>query len=183
MDLHISISPLFYPVYAEFWRSLNRFTMKHSCFYSLTKTSEFWVFFAYSIAKTTERKPRNEVCEVISYDCDLLWMDTVNVSSRARTTAYRMCRTPVRYSIHYHCNVNNTPSSDSWCCFSLTPSSRSESEAGLNKLNKFGLSEFRRVESRIRRRSIIVDKNLFPESCPGIWMWTKSRIRVLLLWT
>jgi hypothetical protein len=31
-----------------------------------------------------------------------------------------MYRTPVRYSIHYLCNVNNTPSSDSWCCFSLT---------------------------------------------------------------
>ena len=47
-------------------------------------------------------------------------MDTVNVSSRVRTIAYRMYRTPVQYSIHYLCNVNNTPSSDSWCCFSLT---------------------------------------------------------------
>jgi len=47
-------------------------------------------------------------------------MDTVNVSSRVRTIAYTMYRTPVQYSIHYLCNVNNTPSSDSWCCFSLT---------------------------------------------------------------
>ena len=39
---------------------------------------------------------------------------------RVRTIAYRMYRTPVRYSMHYLCNVNNTPSSDSWCCFSLT---------------------------------------------------------------
>jgi len=31
-----------------------------------------------------------------------------------------MYRTPVQYSIHYLCNVNNTPSSDSWGCFSLT---------------------------------------------------------------
>jgi hypothetical protein len=69
-------------------------------------------------------------CEVIRLDCDLLLMATVNVSSRVRTIAYRMYPTPVRYSIHYLCNVNNTPSSDSWCCFSLTPSSRYESEAG-----------------------------------------------------
>jgi len=44
--------------------------------------------------------------------CDLLLMDTVNVSSRVRTIEYRMYRTPVppvRYSIHYLCNVNNTP--------------------------------------------------------------------------
>ena len=52
-------------------------------------------------------------CEVIRLDCDLLLMDTVNVSSRVRTIAYRMYRTPVQYSIHYLCNVNNTPSSDS----------------------------------------------------------------------
>jgi len=36
-------------------------------------------------------------------------MDTVNVSSRVRTITYRMYRTPVRYIIHYLCNVNNTP--------------------------------------------------------------------------
>jgi hypothetical protein len=48
-------------------------------------------------------------CEVISLDFVLLLMDTVNVSSRVRTIAYRMYRTPVRYSIHYLCNVNNTP--------------------------------------------------------------------------
>ena len=52
-------------------------------------------------------------CEVIRLDCDLLLMDTVNVSSRVRTIAYTMYRTPVQYSIHYLCNVNNTPSSDS----------------------------------------------------------------------
>jgi len=73
----------------------------------------------------------SDICEVIRLDCDLLLMDTVHVSSRVRTIAYRMYRTPVRYSIHYLCDVNNTSSSDSWCCFSLTPSSRSESEAGL----------------------------------------------------
>jgi len=48
-------------------------------------------------------------CEVIRLDCDLLLMETVNVSSRVRTIAYRMYRTPVRYSIHYLCNVNNAP--------------------------------------------------------------------------
>jgi len=52
-------------------------------------------------------------CEVIRLDCDLLLMDTVNVSSRVRTIAYRMYQTPVQYSIHYLCNVNNTPTSDS----------------------------------------------------------------------
>jgi hypothetical protein len=40
-------------------------------------------------------------------------MDIVNVSFRVRTIACRMYRTPVRYSIHYLCDVNNTPSSDS----------------------------------------------------------------------
>jgi len=54
-------------------------------------------------------------------------MDIVNVSSRVRTIAYRMYRTPVRYSIHYLCNVSNTPSSDSWCCFSLTVSTLQQS--------------------------------------------------------
>jgi len=52
-------------------------------------------------------------CEVIKLDCDLLLMDTLDVSSRVRTIAYRMYRIPVRYSIHYICNVNNTPTSDS----------------------------------------------------------------------
>jgi hypothetical protein len=46
--------------------------------------------------------------EDISLDCVLLLMDRVNVSSRVRTIAYR-----IRYTIHYLCNVNDTPSSDS----------------------------------------------------------------------
>jgi len=47
-------------------------------------------------------------------------MDTVNVSSQARTIAHRMYRTPAQYSKHYLCNVINTPYSGSWCCFSWT---------------------------------------------------------------
>ena len=38
-------------------------------------------------------------CELLRLDCDLLLVDTVNVSSRVRTITYRM----------YLCNVNNTP--------------------------------------------------------------------------
>jgi hypothetical protein len=37
--------------------------------------------------------------EVISLDCVLLLMDTVNVSSRDRTIAYRMYRTSVHYTL------------------------------------------------------------------------------------
>jgi len=46
------------------------------------------------------------IFEVIRLDCDLLLMDTINVS---RTITNSMYRTPVRHSIHYLCNVNNTP--------------------------------------------------------------------------
>jgi hypothetical protein len=51
--------------------------------------------------------------EVISLDCVLLLMDTVNVSSQVRTIAYRLYRARVQYSIHYLFHVNNTPSSGS----------------------------------------------------------------------
>jgi len=47
--------------------------------------------------------------EDMSLDCVLLLMDTVNKSSQVRMISYRMYRTPVQYSIHYICNVNNTP--------------------------------------------------------------------------
>ena len=49
-------------------------------------------------------------CEVIRQESVLLSKDTVNVSSQVRTIAYRMYRTPVQYSKHNICNVNNTPS-------------------------------------------------------------------------
>jgi len=46
-------------------------------------------------------------CEVIRLDCVLMLMDTVSVSSQVRTVAYRMYRTPVQYSTHRLCNVND----------------------------------------------------------------------------
>ena len=58
-----------------------------------------------------------ESYEVISLDCVLPLMDTVNVTYRVRTIAYRMYRTPVRYNSEM---LTNTMSLDSWCCFSLT---------------------------------------------------------------
>jgi len=103
-------------------------------------------------------------CEVVRLDCDLLLMDTVNVSSRVRTIAYRMYRSPVRCSIHYLCNVNNASSSDSWCCFSLKSCSRSESEAGLkNWINLI----FRIPTLRFQMRNIW-NIYLRTKSCPKI---------------
>jgi len=84
--------------------------------------------------------PLKSFCEVISLDCLLLLMDTVNVSSRIRTIAYRSYRTPVWYTIHFLCNVNKTPSSDSWCCFSFILI-KIRIWSRIDKLNKFGLSK------------------------------------------
>ena len=53
------------------------------------------------------RSSYNHLCEVISLECALLLMDTDNV------IAHRMYPSPVRYTLHYFWNVNNTPSSDS----------------------------------------------------------------------
>ena len=40
-------------------------------------------------------------CEFIRIVCVVLSMDTISVSSKGRTIAYRLYRTPVQYSIHY----------------------------------------------------------------------------------
>ena len=67
-----------------------------------------------------------------SYQFRLCFTDNgCSYVSRVRTIAYRTYRTPVQYTIQYFCNVNNTPSSESWRCFSSKPSTRSDSETGL----------------------------------------------------
>jgi len=98
------------------------------------------------------------MCEFVGLDCVLLLMDTVNVSSRVRTIAYRMYRTPVRNSIHYLCNVNNTPSSDSWCCFSLTWWQSSLHENCIwfrleQSMSKFGTASLVKLSSLEKSRS------------------------------
>ena len=69
-------------------------------------------------------------------------MDAVIVFSLVRTIAYRLYQTPLQYSMYYLCNVNNTLSSGSWCCFSSTPSSRSKSQGGLIWSFKSQMMEF-----------------------------------------
>jgi hypothetical protein len=56
---------------------------------------------SHPFAREMERRiDANANCEVVSLDCVLLLMDTVSALSGVMTIAYRVYRTPVRYSIH-----------------------------------------------------------------------------------
>jgi len=102
--------------------------------------------------------------EVIGLHGVLLLMDTFNESSQLGTVAYRLYRARVQYSVHKLCNVDNTLSSDSCCCVSSTPSSRSESEGGIAiRINWL----FRNATSAFWKRDIWSIR-MRTKSCNGI---------------
>ena len=84
--------------------------------------------------------------------------------ARVGTIAWRIYRTPVRYSIHFLCNVNNTPPSVSSCCFSITPSSRSESEAGLTNWIHLVLQKSHISILNVKSRTFMCGRSLVSKS-------------------
>ena len=125
--------------------------------------SLFWLFRSLEIAHLASETNLESGCEVnIEQDWS---QDDLSVKCSIH-------RTPVQYSIHYLCNVNNTPSSDSWCCFSSTaflnwwPSSKKSSRR--KSLYRFRL--------RIGLKSPVDSCNRKSSSCTSIRAWTSASL-------